>query len=156
MALSSSPEAIGCAAILQFLYNFRNPNVDYRAHKSPPPVPIPSKLNQVHTNPSYFSKIHFNIILSGCFFPSGFSTNKVYAFLFSPIRATYPPPPSSNGNYLENTTSYEAHQYAFHLFSIKTFYSAPRSQTLYVTVLYIPVFMFLNSRRGDKSFWAEG
>jgi hypothetical protein len=41
-----------------------NPKVHYHVHKSPPPVPIPIQMNPIHIFPPYFSKIHFNIIIS--------------------------------------------------------------------------------------------
>jgi hypothetical protein len=59
-------------------------------------LPVLSQINPVHITPSYLLKIHFNIIpylhigLPSRLFPSGFSTNIPYAFLFAPIRATFP------------------------------------------------------------------
>jgi len=67
--------------------------VHFRAYTCPPPVPILSQINPVYVPP--FLKIHLDIIPHLCLglpsglFPSGFSTNILFATFLASIRATH-------------------------------------------------------------------
>jgi hypothetical protein len=95
MELSPSSEAANCAATQELPSILRNPKVHRRVYKSPPPVPILSHIDSVHTTPSYLRFIlilctHLSLGLPNGLFLSGFPTSILYEFLFSPIRATCP------------------------------------------------------------------
>jgi hypothetical protein len=107
MDLSPSWEAASRSATQEFSNTLWDLEVHYHVHKSLPRVPILRQINPVYSTSSYLSKLHFNIIL-----PTDFSTEILYACLFSPMRATWP----ANLNLLDfiiliilgEETSYEA------------------------------------------------
>jgi hypothetical protein len=63
MQQSASWEANRFAASQEIPRILWNPEVHYRIHKCPPPVPIMSRLDSDHTLTSHFLKIHLKIIL---------------------------------------------------------------------------------------------
>jgi hypothetical protein len=90
--LRPSWEVANCAATQELPSILWNPKVHYRIHKSPPLVTILSQINPMHTIPSYLSILilstHLRLGLPCGHFPSGFPTNILDIFLFSPVRAT--------------------------------------------------------------------
>ena len=73
-----------------------SPKVHYRSHKCPPPVPILSQLDPVHTpHPTSWISIlilssHLRLGLASALFPSRFLTKTLCTPLLSPICATCP------------------------------------------------------------------
>jgi hypothetical protein len=104
-----------------------NPKVYYCVHKSPSLFPVLSLMNPVNNLPSYFPKIHSNIILpsihpsSKVVFPSG-SPTKIYAFLISSMRATYP--------YLSLTSSHMQKWYNYDIYIYICTYTYTYTHTL--------------------------
>jgi hypothetical protein len=56
-------EAASRIAIEEYRNILWNQKVHYPVQKSPLLVPVLSQVNPIHTIPSYFSKIHFNVVL---------------------------------------------------------------------------------------------
>jgi hypothetical protein len=86
--LSPSRETANCTATQRIPSHLWNAIVHYQDYKSPSMVPIPNQTNSVLTTQDYLSKVHFNIILAPTSSSSYFPTNNLYAFLFTPTRAS--------------------------------------------------------------------
>jgi hypothetical protein len=62
MKLNTTREAISCAATQELPSILPNSQVHYRIHKNLPLVSVLSHANEVHTTPSYLSKLNLNMI----------------------------------------------------------------------------------------------
>jgi hypothetical protein len=81
-------EAANCAATQEFPKNLWK--FHYHVHNSPPLDPILIHTDPVHTAPSWLSSIlilctNLRLDLPSGFFPSGFPTNILHEFLFTPF-----------------------------------------------------------------------
>jgi hypothetical protein len=97
MELSTTPDATSCATTQGFPSTLWNQGVHYHIHRRSPLVPVSSQTNPVHTNHTIFPRsililsthLHLGLPSPSGLLPSNFPTHNLYAFLFSPIHATY-------------------------------------------------------------------
>jgi len=96
MEQSPAWEANRFSASQEILHILQNTKVHYRIYKRPPPVPILSHLDPVHTpHPTAWRSIlivssHLSLGLPSGLFSLGLPTKTLYTPPFYPIRATCP------------------------------------------------------------------
>jgi len=96
MEQSPSGEANSSSASQEIPRNLWKPKVHYHIQKRPPPVPILSQTNPVHTpHPTSWRSIlilssHLLLTVSSGLFTSDFPTKTLYASPLSPIHAMHP------------------------------------------------------------------
>ena len=96
MEHSPSRKANRFSASQDILHILRDPKVHYHIHKCPPPVPILSQLDPVHTphptswRPILILSFHLSLGLPSGLFLSGFPIKTLYTPLLSFILATCP------------------------------------------------------------------
>jgi hypothetical protein len=89
---SFSSEAANCAAIQEIPSNFKEPECSSACSQEPStdPYPEPVRSHPFSLRSILILSTHLSLGLPSGLFPSGFPTNILYAFRFSPIRATCP------------------------------------------------------------------
>jgi hypothetical protein len=180
MDLSPSWEAASRSAIQEFPNILWNPKVHYRIQESLPLVPILRDMNPVHSTPSHFSKIYFNIILHlclglpysssphACYIPcpshppwlvhSNWIWRRVYVMKlhiiqFSPISYLLTLHPFSVHIFSSPLSSQIPSAYTrFSSLNVKGQLSLSYKPTPKIIVLCILIFAFSHGRREDKRF----